>query len=174
MQDHIVRAFESALPDHTVFWGAAIEPKYWHDWSGLPSVQPRLLLRPRSTQDIAIALQLCNRLGIALVPQGGLTGLAGGAHPVEGCVALSTERLNGVEEIDTVMGTMTVLAGTPLAAIQAAAEEAGLYFPLDLGARGSCTIGGNIATNAGGNRVIRYGMARDQVLGLEYVLPDGT
>ena len=174
MQDHIVRAFESALPDHTVFWGAAIEPKYWHDWSGLPPVQPRLLLRPRSTQDIAIALQLCNRLGIALVPQGGLTGLAGGAHPVEGCVALSTERLNGVEEIDTVMGTMTVLAGTPLAAIQAAAEEAGLYFPLDLGARGSCTIGGNIATNAGGNRVIRYGMARDQVLGLEYVLPDGT
>ena len=89
-------------------------------------------------------------------------------------MALSLERLNGVEEIDTVMGTMTVLAGTPLADIQAAAEAAGLYFPLDLGARGSCTIGGNISTNAGGNRVIRYGMARDQVLGLEYVLPDGS
>ena len=174
MQDTMVREFELALPDNTVFSGAAIEPKYWHDWSGLPPVQPRLLLRPRTTQDIATALQLCNRLGVALVPQGGLTGLAGGAHPIAGCVALTLERLNGVEEIDTVMGTMTVLAGTPLAVIQAAAEEAALYFPLDLGARGSCTIGGNISTNAGGNRVIRYGMARDQVLGLEYVLPDGT
>ena len=174
MQDDLVRAFESALPANTVFSGVDIEPKYWHDWSGLPPVQPRILLRPRSTQEVAIALQICNRLGVALVPQGGLTGLAGGAHPVEGCVALSMERMKGVQEIDTVMGTMTVLAGTPLADVQSAAEEAGLYFPLDLGARGSCTIGGNISTNAGGNRVIRYGMARDQVLGLEYVLPDGT
>ena len=172
--DAIAHAFESALPAGTVFSGAAIEPKYWHDWSGLPPVQPRVLLRPRSVQDIALALQLCNRLGLALVPQGGLTGLAGGAHPIPGCVALSLERMQGVEEIDTVMGTMTVLAGTPLAEVQRAAEQAGLYFPLDLGARGSCTIGGNLATNAGGNRVIRYGMARDQVLGLEYVLPDGT
>lgn len=174
MQDELVRAFESALPEATVFRGAAIEPRYWHDWSGLAPVQPRALLRPRTAQDIALALQLCNRLGVALVPQGGLTGLAGGAHPIEGCVVLSLERMSGVEEIDTVMGTMTVLAGTPLAEIQRAAEAAGLYFPLDLGARGSCTIGGNLSTNAGGNRVIRYGMARDQVLGLEYVLPDGT
>ena len=174
MQNNLVQEFESALPPNTVFHGEAIEVKYTHDWSGLPPVSPRLLLRPRSTQDISTALKLCNQLGVALVPQGGRTGLAGGAQPIEGCVALSTERLNGVEEIDTVMGTMTVLAGTPLADIQAAAEEAGLYFPLDLGARGSCTIGGNISTNAGGNRVIRYGMARDQVLGLEYVLPDGT
>ncbi len=174
MQDDLVREFESALPANTVFSGDAIEPRYSHDWSGLDPVQPRLLVRPRNAQDVATTLKLCNRLGIPLVPQGGLTGLAGGAHPVEGCVALSMERMKGVDEIDTVMGTMTVQAGTPLADIQAAAEEAGLYFPLDLGARGSCTIGGNISTNAGGNRVIRYGMARDQVLGLEYVLPDGT
>ena len=173
-QSETVREFESALPAHTVFTGDAIEPKYWHDWSGLPPVQPLALLRPRSTQDIAIALELCNRLGVALVPQGGLTGLAGGAQPIAGGVVLSMERMNAVEEIDTVMGTMTVLAGTPLADIQSAAEAAGLYFPLDLGARGSCTIGGNLSTNAGGNRVIRYGMAREQVLGLEYVLPDGT
>ena len=174
MQDSLVREFESALGADTVFCGDDIEPRYWHDWSGLPPVQPRILLRPRSTHDVAAAMQLCNRLGVALVPQGGLTGLAGGAHPVPGCVALSMERMKGVQEIDTVMGTMTVLAGTPLAEVQAAAEDAGLYFPLDLGARGSCTIGGNISTNAGGNRVIRYGMARDQVLGLEYVLPDGS
>ncbi|HEY2256657.1 MAG TPA: FAD-binding oxidoreductase, partial [Variovorax sp.] len=164
----------AALPDNIVTLGAAIDPKYWHDWSGLAPVQPLALVRPRSTRDVAIAMALCNRLRIPLVPQGGLTGLAGGAHPVAGGVAMSFERMNGIEEIDTVMGTMTVLAGTRLAEIQEAAEAAGLYFPLDLGARGSCTIGGNLSTNAGGNRVIRYGMARDQVLGLEYVLADGT
>ena len=69
MQDDIVRAFESALPDHTVFSGAAIEPKYWHDWSGLPPVQPGLLLRPRSTQDIATALKLCNQIGVRWCPR---------------------------------------------------------------------------------------------------------
>ena len=164
----------AALPANTLVRGEAIDAKYWHDWSGLPPVQPLALLRPRTTQDIATAMALCNRAGIAVVPQGGLTGLAGGAHPVDGCVVLSLERMNGVEEIDTVMATMTVKAGTPLADVQAAAEHAGMYFPLDLGARGSCTIGGNLSTNAGGNRVIRYGMARDHVLGLEYVLADGT
>ena len=89
-------------------------------------------------------------------------------------VVLSLDRMTGIEEIDTVMATMTVLAGTPLSTVQAAAEEAGLFFGLDLGARDSCTIGGNLATNAGGNRVIRFGMAREHVLGLEVVLPDGT
>ena len=164
----------AGLPAHTVVLGAAIEPKYWHDWSGLPPVQPVALLRPRGTEEVAAAMALCARLGLPLVPQGGLTGLAGGAQPVAGGVVLSLERMGAIEEIDTVMGTMTVGAGARLAEIQEAAEQAGLYFPLDLGARGSCTIGGNLATNAGGNRVIRYGMARDQVLGLEVVLADGT
>jgi FAD/FMN-containing dehydrogenase len=169
-----IAALVAALPDNTMVTGDAIDPRYWQDWSGLPPVQPLALLRPRTAQDVATAMATCNRLGIPVVPQGGLTGLAGGAHPVAGCVALSLERMSGIEEIDTLMGTMTVLAGTPLATIQAAAEQAGLSFPLDLGARGSCTIGGNLSTNAGGNRVIRYGMARDHVLGLEYVLADGT
>ena len=109
-----------------------------------------------------------------MVPQGGLTGLAGGAQPIAEGIALSLDRMSGIEEIDGVMATMTVLAGTPLGTIQAAAEDAGLFFGLDLGARDSCTIGGNLATNAGGNRVIRYGMAREHVLGVEVVLPDGT
>jgi FAD/FMN-containing dehydrogenase len=174
MNDALLREFASALPGQTLVTGDAIDARYWHDWSGLPPVRPALLLRPRSAEEVAAAMRLCHRHGVPLVPQGGLTGLAGGAQPVEGCVALSMERMSGIEEIDTVMGTMTVLAGTPLALIQAEAEAAGLYFPLDLGARGSCTIGGNLATNAGGNRVIRYGMAREHVLGLEYVLPDGT
>jgi FAD/FMN-containing dehydrogenase len=163
-----------ALPDDTLATGDAIDAKYGHDWSGLPPVKPLALCRPRTTHDVAIAMATCSSLGIPVVPQGGRTGLAGGAHPVEGCMVLSLERMNGVEEIDTVMGTMTVLAGTPLADVQAAAERVGMSFPLDLGARGSCTIGGNLSTNAGGNRVIRYGMARDHVLGLEYVLADGT
>jgi FAD/FMN-containing dehydrogenase len=109
-----------------------------------------------------------------VVPQGGLTGLAGGATPEAGQIVLSLERLKGIEEIDSDSATMTVLAGTPLEVAQKAAEEAGLYLALDIGSRGSCQIGGNVATNAGGNHVIRYGMARAQVLGLETVLADGT
>jgi FAD/FMN-containing dehydrogenase len=108
------------------------------------------------------------------VPQGGLTGLAGGATPRAGDIVLSLERLTGIEEIDPAAATMTVKAGTPLEIAQRAAEDAGFLLALDLGARGSCQIGGNLSTNAGGNRVIRYGMAREQVLGLEVVLADGT
>ena len=103
-----------------------------------------------------------------------MTGLAGGASSREGEVALSLERLTGVESIDRAAMTMTVSAGTTLAAVQTAAEEAGLFYAVDIGARGSCTIGGTIATNAGGIRVVRYGMTRLQVLGLEAVLADGT
>ena len=102
-----------------------------------------------------------------------MTGLAGGAVPRETDIALSLERLRGIEEIDPAAATISVWAGTTLEEIQQAAIEAGFLFPLDLGARGSCQIGGNIATNAGGNAVIRYGMTRDLVLGLEVVLADG-
>ena len=108
------------------------------------------------------------------MPQGGLTGLCGGARPEAGWVAISLERMVGIEEIDPASATMTVRAGTSLETIQKAADERGMFFPLDLGARGSCAIGGNLSTNAGGNRVIRYGMTRELVLGLEVVLPDGT
>ncbi|MGA7778342.1 MAG: FAD-binding oxidoreductase, partial [Paraburkholderia sp.] len=104
----------------------------------------------------------------------GLTGLCGGARPIDGAIALSLERMTGIEEIDTASATMTVHAGTPLEVVQQAADDAGFFFPLDLGARGSCSIGGNLSTNAGGNRVLRYGMARELVLGLEVVLADGT
>jgi FAD/FMN-containing dehydrogenase len=143
------------------------------DWSGVPGAVPAALIRPRNTQDVAKALRVCHAFGQAVVTQGGLTGLVGGANALGGEVALSLERMSRIVEIDRTSATMTVEAGVPLQVVQEAALDAGFYFPLDLGARGSCTIGGNLATNAGGNRVIKYGMMRDQVLGIEAVLANG-
>ncbi|MDF2809016.1 MAG: linked oxidase domain protein [Microvirga sp.] len=173
MNTGFIETLKAELADCVVF-GADIPARFCADWSGLEPVRPLALVRPRTTEEVAATLKLCNRFAVPVVPQGGLTGLAGGAQPVRDGIALSLDRMTGIEEIDTVMATMTVLAGTPLGAIQSAADDAGLFFGLDLGARDSCSIGGNIATNAGGNRVIRYGMAREHVLGMEVVLPDGT
>ena len=133
-----------------------------------------LLVLPRSTAEVAAALRLCNAHRQRVVIQGGLTGLAGGANPQSGEVAISLVRLNRIEELDAVGGTAVVQAGVTLQALQEAAAEHDLWFPLDLGARGSCHLGGNAATNAGGQRVLRFGMMRNLVLGLEVVLPDGT
>ncbi len=170
----IVAALEAALGPGTVVAGEQVPERNRTDWSGLPPVLPAALVRPRSTEEVAAVLRTCHRLGVPVVPQGGLTGLCGGARPSPGAIVLSLERLVGVEEIDPATATMTVRAGTPLEVVQKAAEAAGFLVPLDLGARGSCAIGGNLSTNAGGNRVIRYGMAREMVLGLEVVLADGT
>jgi FAD/FMN-containing dehydrogenase len=135
--------------------------------------KPRALLRPRSTADVSAILKLCHAEGQPVVPWGGQTGLVDGTM-ADGAIALSLTRMNRVEEIDEAGATMTVEAGCVLQAACDAADAKGMFFPLDLGARGSATIGGNIATNAGGNRVIRYGMMRELVLGLEAVLADGT
>ncbi len=144
------------------------------DFSGEHPCRPAAVVRPASTAELSLALSVCNDLGQAVVIQGGMSGLSGGATPQPGEISVSLERMTGVEEIDRVGGTATVRAGTPLQVLQDAASEADMLFPLDLGARGSCTIGGNIATNAGGNQVIRFGMMRALVLGLEVVLADGT
>ena len=154
--------------------GADIPSRNHTDAGGLQPVAPQALILPQTTEDVSTALRLCHEHRQPVVTQGGLTGLAGGAHPQAGEIALSLERMNGVEEIDTASATLTALAGTPLAVVQQAADEAGFLCGIDLGARGTCTIGGNIATNAGGNQVVRYGMARRNTLGLEVVLADGT
>ena len=155
--------------------GPEVDSRYFGDWVvRLAEGQPLGLARPRTTAEVSALLRACHADGIAVVPQGGLTGLAGGATAIDGALILSLERMSGVEEVDDAACTLTALAGTPLQRIQDAAREAGFLFALDLGARGSCQIGGNVATNAGGNRVIRYGMTRDLVLGLEVVLADGT
>ncbi|MBW6425488.1 FAD-binding oxidoreductase [Rhizobium sp. XQZ8] len=173
MPSNIVEALKVELGSD-VFFGDDIPLRYHNDWAGLSAVLPLALVRPRTTQQVAAAMRICNEFKVPLTPQGGLTGLNGGARPIEGGVALSLDRMNAIEEIDTVMATMTVQAGVVLGVAQKAAEEAGLFLGLDLGARDSCMIGGNLSTNAGGNRVIRFGMAREHVLGLEVVLPDGT
>jgi FAD/FMN-containing dehydrogenase len=163
-----------SLGPHGFATGAQANTKHQQDWSGLPRTVPLGVVYPRNTQEVAQVIEHCQRHHIPVVTQGGLTGLAGGAHPIENGLVLSTEKMSGVSNVDPLMGTLTAWAGTPLQEIQNAAEAAGLYFPIDLGSRGSCTIGGNLATNAGGNKVIRYGMTREHVLGLECVLPDGS
>ena len=141
---------------------------------GTPPSDALAVLRPRSTEEVSAILRLCHAAGQPLVTQGGKTGLVSGARPFAHEMALSLDRMNRIERIDARGRSMTVQAGVTLQAVHEAAEAQELIMPLDLGARGSATIGGNIATNAGGNQVIRYGMMREQVLGLEVVLADGT
>ncbi len=174
MDQSLLSALIEALGPPCVLTGDAIPARNQSDWSGLPAQRPVALLLPSDTSQVATALRLCHAHGQSIVPQGGLTGLCGGAHPGAGDVALSLERMTGVEEVDTLAATLTVKAGTPLELIHQAAEAAGFACGIDLGARGSCSIGGNISTNAGGNTVLRYGMARQNVRGLEVVLADGT
>ena len=169
-----LHGLRAQLGAQAVLLGEEVPERNHRDWSQQPPVAPLALVRPSDTEGVAAVLKACHACGLPIVPQGGLTGLSGGAHPVAQALVLSLERMTGIEELDVANATLTVRAGTPLQQVQEAAEQAGLMFALDLGARGSCSIGGNLATNAGGTRVIRYGMARDLVLGLEVVLADGT
>lgn len=168
-----INALRSTLGPQVVQLPDEFAGRHHADSSRMPCAEPLAVVRPSSTEETAAILRLCHAHRQPVVTQGGLTGLAGGACLLGGEIVLSLARLNGIEAIDPVSSTMTVRAGTPLQAVQEAADNAGLMFPLDLGARGSCTIGGNLATNAGGNRVIKYGMMRDLVLDLEAVMADG-
>jgi FAD/FMN-containing dehydrogenase len=131
-----------------------------------------LVVMPATTEEVARVVSICAESGTGIVPQGGNTGLVGGQIP-QGEILLSLKRMNRIRSVDPLSDTITAEAGAILADVQARAAEADRLFPLSLGAEGSCTIGGNIATNAGGTNVLRYGTARDLVLGLEVVLPDG-
>jgi FAD/FMN-containing dehydrogenase len=148
---------------------------YVTDWRGRYRGSTRAVVRPSTTAEVAAVVRCCAEHGAPVVPQGGNTGLCGGATPREdgGEVVVSLSRLTRVRALDADNATLTVEAGVPLARVQQAADDAGLLFPLSLAAEGSCTIGGNLATNAGGTAVLRYGNARELVLGLEVVLADG-
>ncbi|MCP5433826.1 MAG: FAD-binding oxidoreductase [Alphaproteobacteria bacterium] len=132
------------------------------------------MLRPRSTAEVSAILKICHELGQPVVACGGGTGLVGGHSTGAGELLLSLELMNRIEEIDPLNRYAVVEAGVPLQTLQEQAAAKKLLYPLDLGARGTATVGGNISTNAGGNRVIRYGMTRDMVLGLEAVTADGS
>lgn len=164
----------AVLGDKGLRIGEDIPQANYTDWSGHTPTRPLALLLPASTEEVSQALRICHAHRVPITPQGGLTGMAGGAIPAAGTVALSLSRMNAIESVDAAGATLQAQAGVTLQAVQEAAREAGLLFGVDLGARGSCQIGGNISTNAGGMEVLQYGMMREQVLGLEVVLADGT
>ena len=138
------------------------------------AIQAEIIVRPESTEEVSKILSVCNQAGQPVMVHGGLTGLVYGTRTSPDQLILSLERMNTIEDIDPVGRTLTCQSGVTLQNIQEKAESENMIFPLDLGARGSCSIGGNISTNAGGKRGIRYGMTRDSVLGIEAVTSDGT
>jgi FAD/FMN-containing dehydrogenase len=163
-----------ALGDRHVLVDPSVTASYETDWTRRFAGRARCVVRPANTQEVASVLQLCSRHGVAVVTQGGNTGLVGGAVPTDGEVVLSTSRLRHIGTVDTVAGQVTVGAGVSVSALQQAVRPTGLDFGVDFAARDSATIGGLVSTNAGGARVLRYGTMRQQVVGLEAVLADGS
>ncbi|WP_181705838.1 FAD-binding oxidoreductase [Chthonobacter rhizosphaerae] len=172
--DLIARFAALVGPGHALT-DPADQARYLVEWRDLYRGETPVVLRPGSTAEVAAILRLAQRTGTAIVPQGGNTGLVGGQTPVPGAgeVVLSLERLNRIRSVDAPGNAIVVEAGVTLQAVHEAAEAAGRLFPLTLGSQGSCRIGGNVATNAGGTAVLAYGTMRDLVLGLEVVLADG-
>jgi len=149
---------------------------YLGDWAGRAYSSPLAVVFPASTEEVSALMKACAAHDVAVVPQGGNTGLVGGAAPVSGgrrSILLSLKRLDKVLHVDEAGYFLVAQAGAVLKHLQDAAAEQGMLFPLSLGAEGSCTLGGNISTNAGGNAVLRYGNMRELTLGMEVVLPDG-
>lgn len=169
-----LEGIKSLLGADNVLTGEAMAP-YLTDWRERYSGEAVAVLRPGTTEEVSQAVLWCREHRMSIVPQGGNTGLCGGATPDQRArqVVLSLNRLNRIRHIDSDNDTMTVEAGCILQNVQAAAEAAGRLFPLSLAAEGSCTIGGNLATNAGGTQVLRYGNSRELCLGVEVVCADG-
>lgn len=172
MSASLKNELRAIVGDQGLLEGAAVRERAATLWHG--RVDAELLVRPRSTEQVSAVLRLCHARGQPVVTHGGLTGLVNGADADAHDVVLSLESMNGIERIDVPGRTLRAQAGAKLGQVQRAAEENGMVFPLDLGARDSATVGGNISTNAGGLRVLRYGMMRSLVLGIEAVLADGT
>ena len=164
----------AAVGERHVFSGGDIGERYRVDISHKFSAHPAFLVKPGTVEEVSAVMRVAHAAGIPVTAIGGQTGTCGAAMPSDGGIAMSLERMNRIDEIDTLSMTMAVGAGCILQVAQEAAEAEGAFLPLDLGGRGSAMIGGVIGTNAGGNRVVRWGMMRDMVLGLEAVLADGT
>ena len=174
-QKEFTSRLQHVVGEEGVILNPADQEFYVNDWLGKSHGRTVAVVRPRNTAEVSALMRLCHQSQTPVVPQGGNTGMSGGATTdMSGAqVVLSLNRMKRIHEVDPVNNTLTADAGAILADIQQAARAVGRYFPLSLGAEGSCTIGGNLATNAGGTGVLRYGNTRDLTLGLEVVLPDG-
>lgn len=176
MEDSLLLARLAAIVGHAqLLTDAGDMAPALSDWRGRYRGAARCVVRPGTAAEVAAVVRACIDAGVPIVPQGGNTGLCGGATPAAGAdaVVLSLARLNRIRAIDPANNTVTVEAGCTLAAVQEAAAAAGRLFPLSLASEGSCQVGGNLSTNAGGVQVLRYGNARALTLGLEVVLPSG-
>lgn len=166
--------FDSVLSPSQIISGAGLNDRYHHIWHMDQPLKALCVLLPTSTQEVSDIMKICDQHDLPIVVHGGLTNLVGSTETTGNEVVISTEKLNLIEELDTASRTMTVQSGVILETIQEAAAGEDLLFPLNFGARGSAQIGGVISTNAGGLRVLKYGMTRQLILGLEAVLADGT
>ena len=173
IDDPVLAELRAAVGDEHVVDDPEVVASYVSDWTGAFVGSSPAVVRPGSTAEVAEVVRVCRRARVALVPQGGNTGLVGGSVPLAGEVVLSTRRLVGVTDVDPDAGQLTASAGTTLAEVQRAATAAGWRYAVDLAARESATIGGTVATDAGGLRVLRHGSTRRQLLGLEAVLGTG-
>ncbi len=171
----VLRALTEALGETQVIVDEAAKAQWLTDWRGRFRGEALAVVFPQDTNEVAEAVRVCAQAGVAVVPQGGNTGLCGGATPVgeKRSVVINLSRMKQVRAVDTANDTLTVEAGCTLAMVQQVAADNGRLFPLSLASEGSCEVGGNLSTNAGGVQVLRYGNMRDLVLGVEVVLPDG-
>ncbi|WP_439141590.1 FAD-binding oxidoreductase [Planktotalea sp.] len=172
----IVDAFREIVGDAHVLTKSDDVAAYLTDWTGQYSSDALAVVRPASTEEVAALVKLCKERNIAVVPQGGRTGLCGGGVPIEGreSVVVSLARMNAIRTLNPQGRTVIAEAGVILETLHEVALQEGLIFPLMFGAKGSCTIGGNLSTNAGGSNVVRYGNTRELCLGIEAVMPDGS
>ncbi|WP_085316464.1 FAD-binding oxidoreductase [Derxia lacustris] len=175
MSDALLARLRDAVGAANVITDAADQAGYLTDWRGRYTGRALAVVRPASTQQVAAVVRACADTRTAIVPQGGNTGLVGGATPAADgrAIVLSLRRMNAIRSLDAANATLVAEAGCTLATVQAAAEDAGRLFPLALASQGSCTVGGNLSTNAGGVQVLRYGNARELCLGLEVVTASG-
>lgn len=172
LDQHDITYFLNVCGHGHVHWGPEVSPDYGHDELSLESHLPEAVVEPETTEEVSRILSHCYERSIPVTPRGSGTGLCGGAVPIYGGVLLATTRMNRILEIDCRNLMATVEPGVLLMDLQSAVEQKGLFYPPDPGEK-TATIGGNVSTNAGGMRAVRYGVTRDFVLGLEAVLPDG-
>jgi FAD/FMN-containing dehydrogenase len=171
--DILAATLRAIVGDGHVLSDAELKASYETDWTRRFSGESRLVVRPATTDEVAAVMAACSAAGVAVVPQGGNTGLVGGGVPRGGEVLLSLKRLDAIKPVDVVAGQVTAGAGVALANLQDHVRREGFEYPIDLASRDSATIGGMVATNAGGLRVLRYGATRGRVIGIEAVTVDG-